>query len=110
MNAQTSSSAAPGVITTVEFSEPEPIKLPEFGAWPTFDAYNWMRNGREAGAYFAGVIACIPEKCAHVRVQDDWVAGATHAMIEGGLMIRAHAWREGHTTLEVRSAHHKFVE
>lgn len=102
--------------TIVEWTKPEPIMLPKFGEWPSFYAPRWCRNGREVGAYFVGIVECIPEKCAQLVMPPEHVAGATHALVEGGLIVKAYSSCRGvegmpeSETLEVRSAHHEFVE
>jgi hypothetical protein len=92
------------------YEPPPPIPIPKFGEWPTFYAPSWLRNGREAGCWLAAVVSVIPEKCAHVTVGDDHIAGAVHAMVEGGLQVKSFSHRDGETTFEVRSIHHEFVE
>lgn len=110
----TFSTGAGGIVTIHE--PPEPIKLPAFGEWPSFWSPPWCRNGREVGAYFVGIVECIPEKCAHLSMPPEHVAGATHALVEGGLIVQGYShWRgqDGDPesqTLEVRSQHHVFVE
>lgn len=94
----------------MEIEVPVRLKLPAPGEWPFFRAPAWLRNGREAGAWAVGCIDCIPEKCAHVQVPTDYVAGATHALIEGSMMVRSHSFGDATTTLEVRCAWQEFVE
>lgn len=107
-------SSGAGTFTVAEV--PKPIVLPKPGEWPYFFAPSWLRNGREAGCWLAGVVSVIPEKCAHVVVADDRVAGAVHAMVEGGLQVRSYSHRDGatsesgETTFEVRSIRWEFVE
>lgn len=108
--------ATTGNTAWIEWKNPEPVMLPKVGSWPSFWSPPWCRNGREVGAYFVGVVECIPEKCAHLAMPPECVAGATHALVEGGLIVKAYSTRAGADgspdveTLEVRSAHHEFVE
>lgn len=75
-----------------------------YGDWPHYylgdQAHQW-RNGREGGAWLAGIVNGIPEKCARVEIANEWIAGAVLAMLEGGLAIGPYAKNEGAETFEV---------
>lgn len=81
---------------------------PVHDAWPMYylgeNAHHW-RNGREGGAWLAGIVSGIPEKCAKVEIETEWIAGAVLAMIEGGLCIGPYARGDATTTYEVWVAH-----
>lgn len=89
--------------------------VPEWHEWPATssdwpfyllgeEAHQW-RNGREGGAWLAGIVNGVPEKCAKVEVEDEWLAGAVLAMLEGGLCIGPYSRNEKKTTFEVWVAH-----
>lgn len=88
----------------------DPIVLPKFGEWPTFWAPMWLRNGREVGAYFTGIVNYIPEHCALLTMKEEHIAGASHALVEGGMVVRQHSGSDGEVTLEVRDQNYEFVE
>lgn len=76
-------------------------------AWPIYkigEAEGRWRGGREAGAWIAGLVSSIPEKCARITVEKDWIAGAIMAMIEGGLAVSPYATNDTAGTYEVWSA------
>lgn len=63
----------------------------DWGSWPYYHLVGHWRNGREAGAYAAGVVLGSPEKCARVEVAKDQADGAVISMVSGGLSVQAHA-------------------
>lgn len=81
---------------------------PRHDAWPYYsigEKANQWRNGREAGAWLAGVVSGIPEKCARVEVEEHWIAGAVLAMIEGGLHVGPYSRNDSASTFDVHVAH-----
>jgi hypothetical protein len=72
---------------TGEMVPDETMAVLRMGEMPTFWAGPEWRNGREAGAYLAGIVLMIPEKQAHVTVPETYADGAVAAMISGGLTV-----------------------
>lgn len=74
-------------------------------AWPFYRIREgeW-RNGREAGAWLAGVVVAIPEKCARVELDDKLADGAALAMLNGGLRVESFAHSDTTSVFAVCSA------
>lgn len=78
----------------------------QWDEWPYYHlgGFDW-RNGREAGAYAAGVVLGIPEKCARVEVSKDYADGAVLSMVSGGLCVQSYAHNGDSIVYAVHSAY-----
>jgi hypothetical protein len=66
-------------------------KEPPWDAWPFWSMSKLMwRNGREAGAHAAGLVAASPEKCGRVEVPKDYADGAALSMIAASMSVESY--------------------
>lgn len=77
---------------------------PQMGDWPYWPTNSNWRNGREAGAYAAGLIAASPEKCGLVEVRKEHSDGAVISMVNAGLTVEAYSETESMRTFKARVA------
>ncbi len=86
--------------------EPSPTMTePPYGELPYWVAgeATW-RNGREAGAHAAGLVAASPEKCGLVEVPTGYADGAALAMIAASLTVEAYSSSETTVTFKARAS------
>jgi hypothetical protein len=98
---------AKSVMIGVAPSEDEPLHAP--ASWhdapgtepPYFDAPDWFRNGREAGAWAAAL--AFTHGRVHVRLPADRVPGATTSLVDAGLVVGRYSGPgdDGGVTLQV---------
>lgn len=88
----------------VEDADPT-MQEPPLGGWPFWvgNASMW-RNGREAGAYCAGLVAASPEKCGIVEVPAEWADGAVLAMVAASLSVEAYTSSESAVSFRARAS------
>lgn len=77
------------------------LPTPADGTWPYYslsaDDERW-RNGREAGAWIAGVVQASTEKCAQVALPENWSDGAVCAMVRHGCIVQSYSRNDDEKT------------
>lgn len=73
--------------------EQEAEGLFSLGVRPYLDAPHWLRNGREAGAWAAGVMIALVEgqHTLYVRLKPDHMDGTVGALVDAGYAVQRYS-------------------